>query len=208
MKQSIAALLLIPSLAAADGHLSTSLPSLSDVNGVASNDVLNIRAGQHHTTEIVGTLAHDAENVEVVSLSDDGRWALVNNAESAGWVRTKFLKQALAADWYDFETPTSCVGTEPFWFFGLNADATVASFESIDVPAIGYDVDWTSGLVARPFREIGMGGGTSNDGFSALIEEAQCSDGMSDRAFGLRIRLFVHSAEGTAGYDGCCSIQP
>lgn len=208
MKKLLSILFLIPTLTLADGHISGSLPTLTDVSGVASNDVLNIRLGQHHTTDIVGTLAHDATGVEVVSLSEDARWALVNSAESSGWVRTKFLTEATLADWHDFDAALSCVGTEPFWSFGLNRGATVASFESIDLPAIGYDVDWTSGLIARPVQEIGLGGGTSSDGFSALIEQGLCSDGMSDRAFGLTIRLFIHTAGGTSGYGGCCSIQP
>ena len=208
MKWLLHIALMVPTLAWADGHLSDALPSLVEVKGVASNDSLNVRIDPDHTTEIVGELAFNATDVEVVAHSEDGRWSLVNTGETSGWVRNKFLAQVSDAPWHHFEHPLSCVGTEPFWFFGLSEGASIASFEAIDVPAFTFETDWTSGLVARPTYEIGLGAGTSEDGFSALIEETQCSDGMSDRAFALGIRFFVHRNGSTAGYGGCCSLQP
>ena len=208
MKHVLAVLLLTPSLGLADGHLSPDVPSLADVTGVASNDSLNVRVDPHHSTDIVGTLDHNATDVEVVDHSPDGRWALVNSGEASGWVRNKFLTQTSDAPWHDFEMPLACVGTEPFWFFGLSEGASVATFEAIDVAPTAFAVDWTSGLVARPTREIGLGAGSSDAGFSALIEEGACSDGMSDRSFALTLRLFIHQDGATAGYGGCCSLDP
>lgn len=208
MKHGIAAAFLIPSFALADGHLSSEMPSLADVTGVASNDTLNVRLDPHHTTDIVGTLAYNAQNVEVVAVSDDGRWALLNSGKASGWVRNKFLVQTSDTPWHHFETALSCVGTEPFWVFGVSERAHVATFEAIDVAPTAYATDWTSGLIARPAREIGLGAGNSENGFSALIEDGQCSDGMSDRSFALTIRLFVHQDGATAGYGGCCSLDP
>jgi uncharacterized membrane protein len=208
MKHFLALFLLIPGLAWADGHLSIDLPILSDVTGVASNDSLNIRIDPHHGTDIVGTLAHNARDIEVVETSQDGRWSRVNSGEASGWVRNKFLSQASDALWHDFETSLACVGTEPFWVFAINEGATSANFEAIDGPATTYDIDWVSGLIARPIYEIGLGAGTSEDGFSAVIDREHCSDGMSDRSFALKIRLFVHKDGDTSGYGGCCSLDP
>lgn len=60
-------------------------PALYDVSGVASDDVLNIRAEPSADAPIIGTLAHDATNVEIIRDGENG-WGLVNTDEgTAGY---------------------------------------------------------------------------------------------------------------------------
>lgn len=188
-----------PTLALADGHFSTVPPFLTEVRGVSSDDVLNLRRTPDHRSDKIGSLAHDATGVEVTALSDDTRWVQVNSGETSGWVRSRYLGQTSAAPWHSFETGLSCFGTEPFWSADIAAHAEAISFQSMDQSEHGFTVDWTSGLSGRLPTDIGMGG----DGVSAMILATACNDGMSDRNHALRIRLFLHD---TAGFDGCCSL--
>lgn len=65
-------------------------PALYDVSGVASDDVLNIRAEPSADAPIIGTLAHDATNVEIIRDGENG-WGLVNTDEGTGWVSFAYL---------------------------------------------------------------------------------------------------------------------
>lgn len=47
----------------------------------------------------------------------------------------------------------------------------------------------------------------SSTGFASL-QAIQCSDGMSDRTFGISMDIFLLQAEGATGYSGCCSLRP
>ena len=61
-------------------------PALYDVVGVASDDVLNIRAEPSSGSEIIGTLSHDAEGIEVIRPDEGFEWGLVNVGERTGWI--------------------------------------------------------------------------------------------------------------------------
>ena len=43
---------------------------------------------------------------------------------------------------------------------------------------------------------------------TAMIGRNQCSDGMSDRAYGLGIDLLVTDKTALKVYSGCCSVAP
>src|SRR5690554_7899999 len=67
------------------------LPARFSVAGVAANDVLNVRAGPSAGTDILDRLAPDQEGVEVIGLSDDGKWGMVAVPGSNGWVAMRYL---------------------------------------------------------------------------------------------------------------------
>jgi len=182
--------------------LAQELPVLADVTGVAANDVLNIRAVPNAGGAIIGTLAPDATGVEVMAI--EGDWALVNSNEGAGYAAMRFLDPDESTVWYDLELqPLACSGTEPFW--GLDID-----------PVAGTTVFW----VADPSetqagtmgdRWIGQPWAQSA-AFSlpdrlVVLQPQACSDGMSDRAFGIGIDIFLTDSQG-ARYSGCCSLIP
>ena len=187
------------------------LPALYDVIDVAPDDTLNIREEPTSDAPVWSELAFNARDIEVVEISEDGRWGLVNAGETSGWVSLRYLSPVPAADWFTPQASLNCVGTEPFWSFSINnPDPDRATFQSMaDDTSRSFDIEWHSGQVARPFIAIGLGGANDDrtQGFSAVIRREACHDGMSDQNFGLDIDLFFHGAKGASGYEGCCSIR-
>lgn len=200
--------LALPNLAFADWFDQDKFPQLGQVVNVASDDLLNIRFEPNHTSEIMGTLPPDARNVEVVAHSEDDEWGLINSGEGSGWVRLTYLNIPKQPRWHEFAVPMTCFGTEPFWDFTLNEGGTEAIYTDYDSHNHPFAVDWTSGIAARPHGTLGLGGGTYEAGFSAVIENQMCHDGMTDRENALRIRLFVHDNGTSFGLDGCCGLSP
>lgn len=189
---------LITSVAAAQD-----LPALFSVNGVASNDVLNIRAEPTSAAPIIGSLAPNATRIEVIARSENGRWGLVNSFDQAGWASLRFLErqpfQAFPPSDY------SCFGTEPFW------DISVIG-EDVQWSALGEDTismtrDWTGTpmrqdrFAMRAFGDLSF--------VSLLVREQICSDGMSDRVYGLEVDVILDGSGnmGTLVYSGCCTLS-
>ena len=173
-------------------------PALHDVRGVAADDVLNIRAEPSAASAIMGTLAPDARGVEVVGLR--GGWYVVNAAEGTGYVNPTFLAAEDAPDWRALSTPLSCFGTEPFWglsFAPAKGKATLNLFgeaaRDMAVTALWPALPWA------PQAGVGLDGGT------AVMRGQVCSDGMSDRTYGIAVDLFL-SGPAPARYSGCCSL--
>jgi uncharacterized membrane protein len=183
------------------------LPTLFDVDGVAVDDVLNVRAGPGTGHPVIGTLAPDAERIEVVAHDRTGRWGQVNLGERAGWVAMRHL--AYRTDvWEPGELPTSlqCFGTEPFWSLRPEEDTLV--LEAIGAEAarapIGAVLD--TGVFRDPRRAVVAE--TDEVRLTATMETTACSDQMSDRAYGLSV-MVVREEDGEAGLlTGCCRIEP
>jgi len=177
------------------------LPAFFDVTGVAQDDVLNIRARPDARSDILDTLAPDAQNIEVVRLSENGRWALVNTYDQAGWAARAYLAPQLRAD---FNTqPLTCFGTEPFWSATLDERLTYAP---MDGPAFDYPVATRIRATNRTDR-YALEGGDKVQGATAVIERRACSDGMSEAQFGLSINLLVRSATQNFMLSGCCRLN-
>lgn len=208
MIRVVLAILLLPSALWAHEFQPDTYPVLGNVVNVASDDVLNIRLDPDHQSEILGTLAFDASNIEIVGEDETGLWGLVNSFEASGWVRLSFIDVPEQPRWHEFQTPLTCFGTEPFWDLHLNVGATEAIYEDFDGAATSYDRNWMTGIAARLPNTIGLGAGDLNSGFSAVIENQMCHDGMSDRENALRIRLFIHEDGASYGLDGCCGLSP
>ena len=181
------------------------LPTLFDVQGVASGEVLNIRQGPDAASEIIGTLARDAKAVEVVGLDRSGKWGQVNAGESAGWVAMRYL--AYRSDvWEPGKLPAGlvCSGTEPFWSFQVQDGILVwqqpdhkAMLPGVQVLDTGAFRDPRRGLFVKEDHDL----------LTATITPAQCSDGMSDMAYGLQTIVIRQSRDAApVMYSGCCRI--
>ena len=92
---------------------------------------------------IVGTLTHDARNVEVVRPTDDQRWGLVNHGEGTAWASLRFLRRQ-PGHWAGAVPPLArCFGTEPFWSLRFEGDAVrLTALSASERPEIGWISDW------------------------------------------------------------------
>lgn len=186
---------------------SPSLPSLFDITGIAGDDVLNIRATASARADIIGTLSADARAIEVVAMDDSRRWAQVNAGERSGWVASRYLAHRIEV-WAPGGLPTTlqCFGTEPFWSLAPEQDALAFSTMGGGDQRLSLDVVLDSGVPGWPRRAIIARSDTRT--LTATITQADCSDGMSDRSYGLETTVILQEAGEFSMLTGCCSIAP
>jgi uncharacterized membrane protein len=193
-------LLVLPMLATAQG-----LPALHEVTGVASGDVLNVREGPSATDAIIGTLAPDAESVEVTALNDDGTWGRVNTQERSGWASMAFLARQPGQDADTLPVPMRCFGTEPFW--SLEVTDGGLTFDGLGMDPVETSLAARTAARGIPGRYGFAGWGEKETaGMHGIVRREACSDGMSDRLYGLSLDLLVSADGGISQYAGCCSL--
>jgi uncharacterized membrane protein len=190
--------------------LAQDLPALHDVTGVAANDQLNIRAEPSASASLLGSFPPGTDGVEVTALSADGRWGRVNLEERTGWVAMRFMARQPGPDWPALAQPLACFGTEPFWSLTFNPSEGTAAFNRMGEAQLGLWVNWAA-PVSGPRGQVGLAiEGPARTGFLTLTGQ-DCSDGMSDRAFGVGVALFLNgtgsSTAEAEGWSGCCSLE-
>lgn len=198
---ALSMLLAAPALSAPDPVL----PTLFDVSGVAAGDRLNIRERPAAKAPVIGVLAPDARGIEVVARQNG--WALVNTAERAGWVNARYLKPRPGV-WADGALPPtlSCAGTEPFWSLRQVGDQLVYETPSSS-RAMKRQAVLGEAAAQRPVRTVVAADPKGR--MTAVIQPAQCSDGMSDRIHGLSaVLLFEGGEQASRMMTGCCRIAP
>ena len=179
-------------------------PSLHAVVGVAADDVLNVRDAPSARAGIVGSLAPDATGIEVIRLSDDQRWGLVNTGERSGWVSMAYM-QRLAGQYDGAPFPVaSCFGTEPFWDLEMAADWTLRTPAGVEWRAPAAPL---AGSVMRRDRHGAVTLTTDGRPVALLTVAQACTDGMSDRAYGLGVSLMVGTGQDMEFRSGCCTLQ-
>lgn len=184
--------------------LAQDLPQLHAVVDVAAHDVLNIRAQPSARADRIGTLAHDATGIEVVALNSTRRWGQINTGEGTGWVAMMHLRpEGRPIDHFNLPAGLRCFGTEPFWSLS-NENGTLFHDRLGDDPvSLEIEIAQDTGI-ADDLRRMILLSATSGGG-TAYIHPESCSDGMSDRLFGLSIG-FMPRAGGEL-LTGCCSLS-
>ena len=179
-----------------------SLPARYEVINVSSSDALNIRQNPDATSEKIGELAHDATGIEILRLSNDGRWGRIGLPEGNGWVAMRYLEPMGNVPADTVPRPLSCFGTEPFWSFSL--DEEELSFTVLDT------LDETIALdreVAASNNFLLQGTDSRDARYSMVVTRGLCADGMSDREFGFRASLFIEGGDDAAFQSGCCTLE-
>ncbi|MEJ6393318.1 SH3 domain-containing protein [Gymnodinialimonas sp. 2305UL16-5] len=182
-------------------------PARYDVQGVASDDVLNLRAGPGADTEIVGSLAPDATSVEILGLNDTGTWALVAQPELTAWASTSFLDRQPGQDQFQplSQMPLRCIGTEPFWSVTLDTPG-IATLDTPEQEA--EDIDLSNyATSANDLRVQSFNGIGSVGPILGVIRRAYCSDGMSDRDYGFTLDFFSDTTGQISHLTGCCRLN-
>ena len=200
IRTALAAAVFVVLAAAGPAH---DLPALHDVAGVAADDVLNIRAGPGPERDILATLAPGAVGVEVVATA--GNWAQINTGNRAGWASLAFLAAQQGGAFP--EVPSfSCFGTEPFWSLDVtqSGPAKFVDSEMPDPPAM------LAGAVMPAYgmrHRYGLSAVRPQGRMTLAIRAERCSNGMSDRLYGLSVEIVATDAMQRV-LSGCCSIAP
>ena len=178
-----------------------SLPDRYMVDGVAANDVLNIRALPSGGSEKVGEFGPYTLNVEVLRTQDG--WAQVPTGEGMGWVSQRFLAQN---PWPANEVPRPlvCSGTEPFWTFALYPRGTEYTELALDTGPRPQTI-LSEETARNGFLIETEEGPTLNR--TLMVDGRACFDGMSDRPFGMSATLFTSAPDGNYVQTGCCTVQ-
>jgi uncharacterized membrane protein len=181
------------------------VPALFDVTGVAANDTLNVRAFPDAASPVVGELHADAAAIEVVAYSRLSEWALVNVDGQSGWVASRFLAPAVVeTNDYGLPAGMTCFGTEPFWSANFAPKGLeVTTPDTQDAPEVHDIIDLAPPTDGPRDLTLGLLFTWLNNGdpVTARILPGKCSDGMSDRQYGL------HYSDPVLG-TGCCSLAP
>lgn len=193
-------LVLAPSLAAAQA-----LPALYGVTGVADGDTLNVRAGPSTRFEVLSKLPPDAVGIEVVDTDDSGKWGLINIGEGAGWVALDYMARRPGQPDDRLPDDLICSGTEPFWSFRLTPDDKATFTRDETETALPSVLTVPSENRTDRAALFADGGEVV---VTAIMGRALCSDGMSDRTYGLGIDLLVTDKAEVHVYSGCCRIAP
>lgn len=184
-------------------EIDPTLPALYAVTGVAANDDLNIRAAPDGDAAMIGALAHDARDIEVITLSREGRWALVNADEGSGWVAFRFLnRQDQRVTSLGLPEGLTCFGTEPFWSITFS-DVPVLDYASPESTSRHSITSMSPAPENASVTEFGYRFVWRSQGkdITAQILPGRCSDGMSDRSYGL------HYVDDEGPRTGCCSLN-
>ncbi|MEQ3624584.1 MAG: SH3 domain-containing protein [Celeribacter sp.] len=206
MKSSYAVLLALLWPGAVAAQDAADYPGLHAVTGVTSDDILNIRIAPDPGAEIIGWFPPDDTGVEVIALSKNGRWGKVSRGPRPGWASMAYLSPVPGGQdprrW-----PVFCAGTEPFWSLHFDASAGTAQWSTPDDSGSSYAM-----TLAAPqgFDDPPRMAATLHaDGqrMTLVTRAAQCSDGMSDRGFGLSVDLLRAGAGEASHLRGCCSMD-
>ena len=181
------------------------LPAFYSVTGVSADDRLNLRAAPNVQGAILGALEPDARGVEVIRFSEDGKWAQLNLSEGVAWASARYLAREEGPEWWQGETALSCHGTEPFWSL-VYAPEAGASFTAMGQEAQPLAIAWSALPQGGHLGVLGWRfAGEGAEGFATLRREL-CSDGMSDRLYGITLDLFLAGSGAPLGLRGCCAL--
>ena len=207
---ALAALLLAPLGAAAQ----TDPPEYFRVTGVEAGDELNVRLAPDAGAEVLGGLPPGTGPVEVGARDASGRWGRIVFWEFTGWVSMHFLEPMEVAMLPDttadgrmtgLPVGLTCSGTEPFWGFSLDEPGQV-TFSNFEHDDLRLRVAMLAGARARQgLPAVVVAEGAAN--MTAMIQLAECSDGMSDSTFAMSTTVLLQDRNGTALYEGCCTLR-
>lgn len=202
MRRLLTALVLtgaaLPALSAAQDE--SAPPALYRVTGVETR--LNIRAEPSLDAPVIDTFSPGTADIEIVATDPTNAWGRTNTGERSGWVSLAFLTRD-GGPWEANALPATlrCFGTEPFWSVSRDGDKLIRG--GPDAPDRAFAIDKVSGVAGSGSRVVVA---KDEKGTITLgIAPEACTDGMSERAYGLGARL----SEGDApALTGCCSVAP
>lgn len=180
-------------------------PARYDVTGVASDDVLNVRSGTGASHPIIETLAYNDRHIEIVQISDDGKWGAIGYAGGNGWASMRYLVRQSGQSGPNLPRPITCGGNEPFWTIQFSHGGNQFT-EPGQMPHVLQTV-WEGIPDGMPPVAFGLKLAGGGDEIDAVITRSQCFDGMSEKSYGFEINALLSGALGDRMLSGCCALQ-
>lgn len=195
-------------LAVLIGHISSpswARPYIPGLFKVVDGNLLNVRKSPDAMSEIVGIIASERKTIEVVTLSEDRAWGLVNGDDmSIGWVPLQALEQ-VAPDPVatDFERDLTCFGDEPFWtLVSIAKGGITLSYE-------GETVEYKRSFAPLLAENHGFGrqvvvADANGMEITGILTPEQCHPLVG--VFGYRFELFRKGKATPLLLSGCCTL--
>jgi len=204
MKQLLFSLSLILWGAVASAQDIHDYPALYRVTGVAATDVLNVRSGPGVEHQIIGAFNPGQTGVEVVGTTQDRRWGRVIIGETSGWSSMRYLTRT-GPNWNaGLPAPLYCAGTEPFWSYDRLIGG--GNFNRMGEPQEPFAELWSGTPAGRGTQSFGLVLDSGTTTMTGFIRRGICSDGMSDRDYGIVAQFLRRGPNGTVLLDGCCRL--
>lgn len=166
-----------------------------DVTGVASDDVLHLRAQPATKARIVDALAPTTTDIMVERRQ--GNWAYIRYRNKSGWVDARYLRLNPASLRTDVPMPLKCEGDEPYWSATLDGASLQVNLYGTVVYA------GTVTLIRRSENEPGIWLIRPSDGpvSSIVVRSVQACRDETDQTF-----QYAGTAETRDGklYSACC----
>ena len=125
----------------------------------------------------------------------------------ADGLRLRYLGvQSGVWDTGDLPASLQCFGTEPFWSFRPRDTALEFSTPEAEAVPLRVEAVLATGVFRDPRRSVVAQGASQH--LTAVLVPKACSDGMSDRAWGIDVTLVLEEQGTTKMLTGCCSIAP
>lgn len=194
-------------------------PALYDVKGVTADDAVNIRASRSNSAAIIGTVTAVQKRIEVVRLSADGLWSLVNTEQRTGWVASRFLSLTPRAIHHDIDI-YSCFGGKPSWTltFGVGTHYGFPiglSYQSEGQKKIRYWQDYLIYGLQKNGDFLATANAHEHSIITswrrkrtaiAIVTHQTCIDETSGREFGLSVDIMRSESDIPHQESGCCSL--
>jgi uncharacterized membrane protein len=125
----------------------------------------------------------------------------------SGWVALRYLAYQ-AGVWSPGTLPPTlqCLGNEPFWSFRPRDGNLVFSTPDAPERAMRIEQVLSTGMFRDPRRAVTAEGEMGR--MTAVMVPVACSDGMSDRGYGLDVTVILEGRGTPQMLTGCCSIAP
>lgn len=172
---------------------------------MASDDRLNIRAAPEADAAQIGSLAPDATDIEITALNEDGSWGRLNTGEGSGWASLSFLAMQPGSAMPD-AAEVGCFGTEPFWSYRVESDSA-ATFSALGEDPLELLAGETRRVEAGLHPFVSVAAAPDLQAILVMTPDAACSDGMSDRLYGLGATLIL-TGKASRALTGCCTLTP
>ena len=180
-------------------------PSASRASPRATS--LNVRAAPSASARDPGArCAPTAAGIEVLALSAGRRLGAGAPPRGVG-LGGAALPRGRAARRRAPPRPLACRGTEPFWARDPRRGAARRS--TCPRPARCRCAPWARPRGARAgSRAFDLGGPDGGRTLDLTVVRRACSDGMSDRPYGLTALVWATGGGGDRLLEGCCTLQP